>query len=236
MGNIIGESPRPASKGGDAAPVAVQPPAIRRMMSDDDRRKEFETIVRSMDQGLNPALDRTKFFGALCHELVGLDDLVHTPLGEALFVCWDTDGDGEVESEELWVGVQNLRGGETEHMVKLTFAAYCGGARAVARGPFLDFVTKSWSAAFRKLAARFAAGDERRSAAEAFGASSANIDALRSSLSASFDELDTARRGELTLEMFRPWALAERSVRADVAGEEVRVFVSFASPLWSERA
>ena len=121
-------------------------------------------------------------------------------------------------------------------MVQLTFAAYCGGARGVTRGPFLDFVTKSWSAAFRKLAARFAAGDERRGAAEAFGASSANIDALRLRVNASFDELDTAHRGELTLEMFRPWALAERSVRADVAGEEVVVFISFASPLWNERA
>ena len=234
MGNVLPSPGRPSSSD-EFIVVPQAPKPLRRQLSEEQRRSAFEAIVQTLGRA-DMTLDRFEFNGALAHELVGMPELVGTPLGEALFLIWDSDGDGQLNCEEIWDGVQALRAANERNLIQLTFDAYRGTSRhggTVTRAQFLDFVTKSWIAAFRALA-ELASMGERRAAVQSFAHSSANVDALRQRLDADFGRLDTNRTGELTLSEFSAWALGEHSVCAQIDDDTFYVCISFASPRFSE--
>jgi hypothetical protein len=267
MGNAAASAASPtgaadAARAADAAYEAEHALAVKLSLAEKRKVARLdEDALRAAFRGLQPVqrgpstpggkgvpgvLDRTQFDEALAvFPALGLPPVRGTPLGRRLFDLWDLMSDGIVAEDEFVGGVVVLASGSQQQKADMTFSCYdLNGDGRVSRAEFVQFISLSWLAAFRRLgesppppgfdpAAGSAHGvgapsHEDAWALRARGFAEAAAAEVRHAADDDFDALDTSMTNALTREQFAPWAASDRTAVARADGvDPAVVFLGF---------
>jgi len=182
---------------------------------------------------VNGKLNKSQFNEALNFaEEFGLRRLRDVPLGDRLFVLFDTDNSGFISESNFCEGMKILLSGSAREKMDLTFSAYdSSGTGSIDRDDMCSFLISSWLQAWNGIADRLE--NYRGSTAElpsrkqitAMGQKS--VEALKVQILREFDYFDIDRNGCLNRAEFENWAKTDRTIKVLVGSFPVTVATTF---------
>jgi len=142
-----------------------------------------------------------------------------TPFGDRLFQLLDTNGDGEVDLNEFVVGLSMLCKGTAEEKLALSFRAYdLDGSGSISEDEMKHMFKQAWLAGFKALAFDHGGEDLDFEQLDEFSTSMAQNFAH-----SAFESLDTDKNGQLSLEEFTKFVMAQPKITATLNGFKYEV-------------
>jgi len=177
---------------------------------------EVQNLFKTfMDLSPTGQVDRETF--NLCLERLeqyGLRNPNDTPFADRLFELLDVNGDGVVDINEFICGLSMLCKGTPEEKLALSFKAYdLDGNGFISEKELTAMFKSAWLAGFKALAFNHGGEDLDFDQLDEFSSSMAQNFARNA-----FETLDTDGDGQLSLEEFTQFALAQPKITATLNG------------------
>eukprot|EP00397_Hematodinium_sp_SG-2012_P034614 GEMP01037137.1.p1 GENE.GEMP01037137.1~~GEMP01037137.1.p1 ORF type:complete len:249 (+),score=49.28 GEMP01037137.1:202-948(+) len=208
-------------------PSMVSSSPINSSMDMDHVKAAFRSLA------LEGALNKTQFNEALNFaEDFGLRRLRDTPLGDRLFVLFDTDNSGFISEANFCDGMKLLLKGTTKEKMDLTFRCYdSSNTGYVSKEELVSFLIASWLQAWGGIADRLSSfrdsSAELPSPKQIRSLGQNSVTALKEVVQREFDKFDINRRGRLNREEFQMWASTDRTVKVAVGSFPLQVATTF---------
>jgi len=137
-----------------------------------------------------------------------------TPFGDRLFQLLDINNDGVVDLNEFVCGLSMLCKGTTEEKLALSFKAYdLDGNGSISEEEMKIMFKQAWLAGFKALAFDHGGEDLDFEQLDEFSTSMAQNFAH-----SAFETLDTDKNGQLSLEEFTKFVMAQPKITATLNG------------------
>jgi len=177
---------------------------------------EVQNLYKTfMNLAPNGQVDRETF--AVCLEKLeahGFRNPNDTPFADRLFELLDTNGDGVVDLNEFICGLSMLCKGTPEEKLALSFKAYdLDGNGSISEKELTAMFKSAWLTGFKALAFNHGGDDLDFDQLDEFSSSMAQNFARNA-----FETLDTDGDGQLSLEEFTQFALAQPKITATLNG------------------
>eukprot|EP01087_Luapelamoeba_hula_P002138 TRINITY_DN11877_c0_g1_i1.p1 TRINITY_DN11877_c0_g1~~TRINITY_DN11877_c0_g1_i1.p1 ORF type:complete len:234 (-),score=57.43 TRINITY_DN11877_c0_g1_i1:9-710(-) len=174
---------------------------------------------------IDAKLDRASFTLALAKlDESGFKGLTGTPFAHRLFEMLDSNRDNTVDTTEFASGLSLLCKGTIEEKLELSFRAYdYDGNGFITKEELRTMFIHAWMYGFKALTAVDEAEELSAEDLQEFSEEMATLFADNT-----FQALDTQGAGQLSLDNFKQFALAEPKITATLNGTKKEVVLAFA--------